>query len=69
MIDALRQAFELAQQKSVEEQAVIAELILEELRDEEHWNELLAHPKSATLLDQMAAQAHKEYQAGLTQKH
>ncbi len=67
MIDALQQAFELAEQKSEEEQTVIAELILEKLRDEEHWNELLSHPKSTTLLDQMAAQALKEYQAGLTQ--
>jgi len=67
MIEALRQAFELAQQKSEEEQAAIAELILEELGDEEHWNELLSHPQSATLLEHMAAQARKEYQAELTQ--
>lgn len=66
MIEALRRAFELAQQQPEEEQEVIAQLILEEFREEERWNELLAHPKSVTLLEQLADQAHKEYKAGLT---
>lgn len=66
MTEALQRAFELAQQQSEEEQEVIAQLILEEFGAEEHWNELLAHPKSAILLEQMAEQARKEYAAGLT---
>jgi len=45
---------------------VIAQLILEEFRVEEGWNELFTHPKSATLLEQLADQARKEYAAGLT---
>lgn len=66
MTEALQRAFELAQQQSEEEQDVIAQLILEEFRVEEGWNELFTHPKSATLLEQLADQARKEYAAGLT---
>ena len=66
MIEALRKAFELAQQQPEEEQEVIAQLILEEFRAEERWNELLTHPKSAILLEQLAEQARKEHSAGLT---
>jgi hypothetical protein len=66
MTEALRRAFELAQQQPEEEQEVIAQLILEEFGAEEHWNELLTHPKSAILLERMAEQARKEYAAGLT---
>ncbi len=68
MIEALRKAFELAQQQPEEEQEVIAQLILEEFRAEECWNELLTHPKSATLLEQLAEQARKEHSAGLTHR-
>lgn len=66
MTDALRRAFEFAQQQPEEEQDVIAQLILEEFRAEENWNELLTHPKSTTLLEQLADQARKEYNAGQT---
>ncbi len=66
MIEALRKAFEFAQQQSEEEQELIAQLILEEFSAEERWNELLTHPKSATLLEQLADKARKEYSAGLT---
>ena len=66
MTEALQRAFELAQQQSEAEQEVIAQLIFEELRAEERWNELLTHPKSATLLEQLAKQAHEEYAMGLT---
>lgn len=66
MTETLRQAFELAQQQPEEEQEVIAQLILEECRAEERWNDLLTHPKSATLLERMAEQARKEYTTGLT---
>ena len=66
MTEALRRAFELAQQQPEEELEVIAQLILEEFGAEEHWNELLTHPKSAILLERMAEQARKEYAAGLT---
>ena len=60
MIEALRKAFELAQQQSEAEQEVIAQLILEELKTEERWNEFLTHPKSATLLEKLADQARKK---------
>ncbi len=66
MIESLRKAFELAQQQPEAEQEVIAQLILEEFRAEERWNELLTHPKSVKLLEQLAEQARKEYNAGLT---
>ncbi len=66
MIEALRKAFELAQQKPEAEQELIAQLILEEFNAEERWNELLSHPKSATLLEQLADQAREEHSAGLT---
>ena len=66
MIESLRKAFELAQQQPEAEQEVIAQLILEEFRAEERWNELLTHPKSAKLLEQLANQARKEHSAGLT---
>ncbi len=66
MIEALRKAFELAQQQPEAEQEVIAQLILEEFSAEERWNELLTHPKSVTFLVQLADQACKEHHAGLT---
>ncbi len=66
MTEALRRAFELAQQRPEEEQEMIAQLVLEELGAEERWNELFTDPKSATLLEQMAEQARKEHAAGLT---
>lgn len=66
MIEALRRAFELAQQQPDAEQEVIAQLILEELKTKEVWSELLSHPKSAILLDQFAEQARKEHNEGLT---
>ena len=66
MIESLRRAFELAQQQPEAEQEVIAQLILEEYRAEENWNELLAHPKSAILLERLADQAREEHSAGLT---
>ena len=56
MIEVLQRAFELAQQQPEDEQEVIAQLIFEELKAEKEWNELLAHPKSATLLERLAEQ-------------
>ncbi len=67
MTEALRRAFELAQQQLEEEQEVIAQLILEECRAEERWTELLTHPKPTMLLEQMAEQARKEFAHGETQ--
>lgn len=66
MTEALQRAFELAQQQPDEEQEAIAQMIFETFAAEKHWNELLSHPKSATLLDKLAAQAREEYDAGLT---
>ena len=66
MIEALRKAFELAEQQPEAEQEVIAQFILEEYSAEDRWNELLTQPKSVTLLERLAEQARKEYSAGLT---
>ena len=66
MIEVLQRAFELAQQQPEAEQELIAQFILEELKIEEVWNELLIHPKSETFLEHLAEQARKEHSAGLT---
>ena len=66
MTEALQRALEVVRQQPDDIQDMIAQLILEELQAEERWDELLASPKSATLLEQMAEQARKEYRAGRT---
>ena len=66
MIESLQRAFELAQQQPEAEQELIAQFILEELKIEEVWNELLIHPKFETFLEHLAEQARKEHSARLT---
>ncbi len=66
MTEALRRAFELAQQQSEEEQDAIAQFIFEEFQADERWNELLNNPKSTIFLEKQAEQARKEYSLGLT---
>ncbi len=66
MTEALKRAFELAQQLPEDEQNVIAQLILEEMQAEERWNELLNDPRSEKALDEMVAEALAEDEAGLT---
>ncbi len=51
MIDRLRQAVALAEQLAPEEQAALAERLLEEMRATSEWNSLFADPRSEMLLD------------------
>lgn len=68
MIERLRQAFALAEQRSEEEQAVLADLIIEELRATERWKALFADPRSDTLLDRLVGEALAEDEAGETEE-
>ena len=68
MIERLRQAFELAKQRSEEEQAVLADLILEELQATERWDTLFADPRSDVLLERLVNEALAEDDAGETEE-
>ena len=68
MIERLRQAFELAEQRSEEEQAVLADLILEELQATERWDALFADPRSDVLLERLVNEALAEDNAGETEE-
>jgi hypothetical protein len=68
MIERLRQAFELAKQRSEEEQAVLADLILEELQATERWDALFADPRSDVLLERLVNEALAEDDAGETEE-
>jgi hypothetical protein len=64
MTDLLQQAFEKASQLPPEEQNAFGALFLAELESEQRWNELFA--RSPQLLEQLAAEAIAEDDAGLT---
>lgn len=64
MIDALKQAFERAEQQSEEEQAVLAAVIMRALDDDARWEALLADPLTPEALDALAAEAIAEDDAG-----
>lgn len=68
MIERLRQAFALAEQRSQEEQAVLANLILEELQATERWDALFADPRSEVLLERLVDEALAEDEAGETEE-
>ena len=68
MIDKLKEAFALAEQRSEQEQQVLAELLLEELRASRRWDELLADPRSEALLERMTAEALAEDDASETEE-
>src|SRR5437764_8272890 len=55
MIERLRQAFALAEQRSEQEQQMLADLLLAEMQAEEQWEALFADPRSDTLLERMVA--------------
>ena len=57
MIESLKRAFDLAEQRSEHEQRALASLLLEEMHAEEQWSVLLADPRSSALLDRLADEA------------
>lgn len=65
MTELLERALHRLQTLSDREQDAIATLILEELEDEQRWDESFA--QSADFLAQMAAAAMAEYHAGKTE--
>ncbi len=64
MTQLLEKAFAEAAKLSQEEQDAFANLMLEELRAEERWNESFA--RSQDQLAQLAAEALQEHRAGKT---
>lgn len=68
MIDKLKEAFALAEQRSEQEQQALAELLLEELQASRRWDELLADPRSEALLQGLVAEALAEDDAGETEE-
>jgi hypothetical protein len=65
MTELLEQAIARVKTLSVNEQDAIASIILEELEDEQRWDE--AFVGSADVLAKLAATAMAEYNAGTTQ--
>lgn len=66
MIDALREAFNLAAQPTEQEQAALATHIKGMIEAGGRWDALLADPDSLNLLEEMAEEAHLEYLRGET---
>ncbi len=62
MTALLEKAFQEATKLPQEEQEAFARWILKELESEHHWAELL--DTSASLLDELADEAHDEYRTG-----
>ncbi len=68
MIDVLKEAVDRASQRSEEEQAVIAALIMETLDADAKWDALFADPLTPEALEVLAAEAIAEDEAGLTEE-
>jgi hypothetical protein len=68
MIERLRRTFALAEQRSPDEQAVLAALLLEEMQASEHWEALFADPRTDGLLEQLVNEALAEDDAGETEE-
>ena len=66
MIEQLKQAIELAEQRPEQEQQALASILLEEMRAEAQWSVLFADPRSDILLERMVAEAIAEDNAGET---
>ena len=62
MIERLKQAFEMAERSSEEEQEVLADLLLEEMQASKQWDVLFADPRSDVLLERLVAEALAEEQ-------
>jgi hypothetical protein len=68
MIERLKQAFDLAEQRSEAEQELLAQLLLEEMQSEDRWSALFADPRSDQLLEKLVAEAIAEDDAGETEE-
>src|SRR5262249_14789169 len=68
MIERLRQAIALAEQRSEQEQEVLAALLLEEMQATERWGALFADPRSDRLLERLVTEALAEDAAGETEE-
>lgn len=66
MIDELRRAIERAAQQPETEQVILARLLNATIDADSRWDELLHDPRSLSVLEQMAAEAHEEYLRGET---
>ncbi len=66
MTNMLEIAIERARRLSEEQQNAIAELILEEIADDAHWD--ASFSRSADLLERLAAEAEVEDRKGLTKE-
>ena len=66
MTDLLEQAIAKLKTRPISEQDAIAALILEELEDDNRWDESFA--RSPDLLTKLAAEAMAEHRAGKTQE-
>ncbi len=67
MVESLKRAFVLAEQRSEDEQQALAALLLEEMQAEEQWRTLLADPRSTMLLERLVDAALAEDLAGETE--
>jgi hypothetical protein len=67
MIESLKRAFALAEQRSEDEQQTLAALLLEEMQAEEQWSMLLVDPRSTTVLERLVDEALAEDLAGETE--
>lgn len=66
MTELLERAISRLQTLSESEQNAIASIILDEIEDEQRWDE--AFSRSPDILAKLAASAMAEYRAGLTQE-
>jgi hypothetical protein len=66
MIDELKRAFERAAEQPESEQVELARLLNEAIDADSRWEELLRDPRSVSLLERMAQEAHEEYLRGET---
>jgi hypothetical protein len=68
MIEQLKRAFALAEQRSEQEQRVLADLLFAEMQADERWDVLFADARSEVLLERMVAEALTEDDAGETEE-
>ena len=68
MIDELREAFDLAAQRSEREQVAIAARIKEMIEADRQWDAVLSDSDSLSMLEEMAEEAHQEYLRGETEE-
>ena len=66
MTQLLQRAFEQAAALPEDDQDFLAEMILDEIAQDQTFDELLASPRSLKVLEKLAAEAMAEHRAGLT---